>query len=204
MYGMQPHPGRFSVLVGVLLTAASLYAAAPLSKQQADLFTQKIAQIAAQGEPGQKPGTHRTPVSESELNSWFTYAAKPLLPAGVTDPRVTMVGNGRLTGQATVDLDAISKQKTSGGGFAIWNLLSGRVPFNVVGTLRSKDGSATFDLESADINGVPVPKTVLQQVVSYYSRSPKNPQGVSIDGAFALPAAIRQIDVGAGQAVVVQ
>ena len=41
-------------------------------------------------------------------------------------------------------------------------------------------------------------------MVSYYSRSPKNPQGVSIDGAFALPAAIRQIDVGAGQAVIVQ
>ena len=195
---------RSAVVVGVLLTAASLYAAAPLSKQQADLFSQKIAQIAAQGESAQKPGTHRTALSESELNSWFTYAAKPLLPAGVTEPRVTMVGNGKLAGQATVDLDAIAKQKSAAGGFGIWNLLSGKVPVNVAGTLRSKDGSATFDVESADINGVPVPKTFLQEVVSYYSRSPKNPQGVSIDGAFALPAAIRQIDVGAGQAVIVQ
>ena len=195
---------RLSVAVGFLLTVASLHAAAALSKQQADLFSQKIAQIAAQSESGQKPGTHRTPVSESELNSWFTYAAKPLLPAGVTDPRVTMIGNGKLSGQATVDLDAIAKQKASAGGFGIWNLISGKVPVDVAGTLRTKDGNATFDLESATLNGVPVPKTFLQEVVSYYSRSPKNPQGVQLDGAFALPAAIRQIDVGAGQAVIVQ
>ena len=203
MYEMRVLASRVALVAGLAVTVASLEAAA-LSKQQADLFSQKIAQIALQGEAGQKPGTRRTPVSESELNSWFTYAAKPLLPAGVTDPRVTMVGNGRLTGQATVDLDAIAKQKASSGGFGIWNLLGGKVPVNVAGTLHTKEGSATFDVESADINGVPVPKTFLQEVVSYYSRSPKNPQGVSIDGAFALPAAIRQIDVGAGQAVIVQ
>jgi hypothetical protein len=62
----------------------------------------------------------------------------------------------------------------------------------------------TFDLESADVSGVPLPKTFLQELVSYYSRTPKNPQGVKIDDAFALPASIRQIDVGAGQAVIVQ
>ena len=51
---------------------------------------------------------------------------------------------------------------------------------------------------------MPVPKSFLQELVSYYSRTPKNPQGVSLDDPFALPASIRQIDVGAGQAVVVQ
>lgn len=195
---------RSSVAAVLLLAAASLQAAEPLTKQQADLFSQKVAQIAVQGESGQKPGIHRTPVSESELNSWFTYAAKPLLPAGVTDPRIAMLGNGKLTGQATVDLDAIAKKKASGGGFDLWSLLSGKVPLNVAGTLHTKDGTATFNLESADINGVPLPKPFLQQLVSYYSRTPKNPQGVNIDDAFMLPAAIRQIDVGAGQAVIVQ
>ncbi|MGZ4780122.1 MAG: hypothetical protein ACXV5L_13060 [Thermoanaerobaculia bacterium] len=195
---------RSSIAVVLLLAAASLQAAESLTKQQADLFSQKVAQIAVQGESGQKPGTHRTPVTETELNSWFTYAAKPLLPAGVTDPRVSMLGNGRLTGQATVDLDAIAKKKATGGGFDLWSLLSGKVPLNVAGTLHTKDGTATFNLESADINGVPLPKPFLQQLVSYYSRTPKNPQGVNIDDAFMLPAAIRQIDVGTGQAVIVQ
>jgi hypothetical protein len=75
---------------------------------------------------------------------------------------------------------------------------------NIAGVLRTREGMGTFDLESADISGVPVPKSFLQEMVSYYSRTPTNPQGVKIDEAFALPASIRQIDVGAGQAVIVQ
>jgi hypothetical protein len=59
-------------------------------------------------------------------------------------------------------------------------------------------------LESAEISGIPVPKTVLQQVVSYYSRSAQNPSGVNLDDAFELPARIREIRVQPGQAIVVQ
>ena len=59
-------------------------------------------------------------------------------------------------------------------------------------------------LESATISGVPVPKTVLQQVVSYYSRTPEDPDGIGLDDAFELPAQIQEIRVQPGQAVVVQ
>ena len=194
---------RDAAICGLILTVASLEAAA-LSKQQADLFSRKLAQIVVQGDAAQKPGNRRTPVTETELNSWFTYSAKPLLPAGVSDPRITMIGNGKVTGQAVVDLDAIAKKKASGGTFDIWNLVGGKVPVNVAGTLRTKDGIGSFDLESADVSGLPLPKSFLQEVVSYYSRTADHPQGVKIDDPFALPASIRQIDVGAGQAVIVQ
>jgi hypothetical protein len=127
-----------------------------------------------------------------------------LLPAGVADPRVTMVGNGKLAGKAVVDLDTIARKKQSGGTFDLWNLIGGKVPVNVIGTLRTKDGQGSFLLESADVSGVPVPKTFLQEMVSYYSRTPNNPRGVNLEDPFALPASIRQIDVGAGQAVIVQ
>src|SRR5438876_11723929 len=130
---------RRAAIFGLTVAVTSLDAAA-ISKQQADLFSRKIAQIVVQGDSVQKPGTRRTPVTESELNSWFTYSAKPLLPAGDSDPRITMVGNGRVAGQAVVDLDAISKKKTSGGTFDIWNLVGGKVPVNVAGTLRTQDG----------------------------------------------------------------
>lgn len=194
---------RDAAICGLILTVASLEAAA-LSKQDADLFSRKLAQIVVQGDVAQKPGNRRTPVTETELNSWFTYSAKPLLPAGVSDPRITMIGNGKVTGQAVVDLDAIAKKKASGGTFDIWNLVGGKVPVNVAGTLRTKDGIGSFDLESADVSGLPLPKSFLQEVVSYYSRTADHPQGVKIDDPFALPASIRQIDVGAGQAVIVQ
>jgi hypothetical protein len=194
---------RDAAICGLILTVASLEAAA-LSKQEADLFSRKLAQIVVQGDAAQKPGNRRTPVTETELNSWFTYSAKPLLPAGVSDPRITMIGNGKVTGQAVVDLDAIAKKKASGGTFDIWNLVGGKVPVNVAGILRTKDGIGSFDLESADVSGLPLPKSFLQEVVSYYSRTADHPQGVKIDDPFALPASIRQIDVGAGQAVIVQ
>jgi hypothetical protein len=51
---------------------------------------------------------------------------------------------------------------------------------------------------------VPVPTSLLQDVVSYYSRSTDEPEGVRLDTPFRLPARIRQIEVGQGQAVVVQ
>ena len=194
---------RIAATFGVILAIATLDAAA-ISKQQADLFSRKVAQIVVQRDGVQKAGTKKTQVSETELNSWFAYSAKPLLPAGVSDPKVTLVGNGRLTGQAIVDLDAIAKKKQSGGTLDIWNLVGGKVPVNVTGTLRTKDGVGTFLLESADVSGLPLPKTFLQEVVSYYSKTPSHPQGVKIDDPFELPASIRQIDVGSGQAVIVQ
>jgi hypothetical protein len=75
---------------------------------------------------------------------------------------------------------------------------------NVSGTLRTSNGVGNFQLESADVSGLPLPKTFLQEMVSYYSRTPAHPQGVKIDDPFELPASIRQIDVSAGQAVIVQ
>jgi hypothetical protein len=198
-----------AVVVGLLVAAGVAWPnlalqAAAISKQQADLFARKVAQIVGQGDRTQKPGTRRTSVSETELNSWFAYSATPLLPAGVADPRITMVGNGKLAGKAIVDLDTIAKKKQSGGTFDLWNLIGCKVPVNVIGTLRTKDGQGSFLLESADVSGVPVPKTFLQEMVSYYSRTPNNPRGVNLEDPFALPASIRQIDVGAGQAVIVQ
>jgi hypothetical protein len=195
---------RTAAILAVLAAVTTLESAS-ISQQQADLFSKKVAQIVVQGDAVKKPATpRRTQVSEGEVNSWFAYSAKPLLPAGVTDPRVTLVGDGKVAGQAVVDLDSIAKRKQSGGTFDLWNLVGGRVPVNVAGTLRTKDGVGTFDLDSADVSGLPLPKSFLQEVVSYYSRTAKNPQGVKIDDPFELPAAIRQIDVGAGQAVIVQ
>jgi hypothetical protein len=192
-----------SVLIA-LLTIASLQAAA-LSRQQADSFAKKMAIINQAATLPQPPaGGKRTPVSEDELNSWFMYRAKPLLPQGVADPRITIVGAGKLMGTVTVDLEAIGKKKSTGGTFDPWSLLGGRVPVNVSGVLTTKNGRGQFDLQQADISGIPVPMSVLQELVSYYSRTAENPSGVRLDDQFQLPAKIRQIDVGQAQAVVIQ
>ena len=191
-------------LIFLLFVALVPLHAASVSKQQADVFARKIVLIQRQADQVERAGTRRTALTEDELNSWFAYQARPLLPAGVTDPKVTIIGGGRVAGQATVDLDAIAKRRSSGGTLDPWSYIGGRVPVNVVGTLHTRDGMGQFELQSADISGLPVPKTLLQEVVTYYSRTPENPRGVRLEDQFALPARIRQIEVAQGQAIIVQ
>ncbi len=78
------------------------------------------------------------------------------------------------------------------------------MPLAVNGVLKTKNGVGTFALESAQISGVPVPAWMLQEIVSYYSKSSSAPNGVSIEKPFALPSGIREIQLAKGQALVVQ
>jgi hypothetical protein len=180
--------------------------AAIVSRQSAEEFSQKIALIQRQGETAtpQRAAARRTRLTEDELNSWFMYRAQPVLPAGVSQPQITIVGDGRLAGQATIDLDAVAKRRASGGAFDPLALIGGKVPVSVSGILHTRDGQARFEVQRAEMSGLPVPVTVLQEVLTYYSRSDERPQGVRLDDIFTLPANIRQIEVGQGQAVVVQ
>lgn len=174
-----------------------------VSRQNAEAFAAKVARIQRQSAGG--PAGLRTPVTEDELNSWFAYQGQPLLPAGVMQPQVTIVGQGKVLGQATVDLDAIgAKRKPSGGAFDPFSLLAGKVPVSVTGMLQTRDGMGRFEVQSAEISGIPIPVTVLQELLTYYARTPERPQGVRLDAPFPLPSKIKQIEVGQGQAVVVQ
>ena len=116
----------------------------------------------------------------------------------------TVANRWRVAGQAVVDLDAVAKRRATGGAFDPWAFIGGRVPVKVIGILHTRDGMGRLEIQSAEVSGVPVPPTLLQELVSFYSRSPERPQGVRLDETFALPANIRRIEVGQGQAVVVQ
>jgi hypothetical protein len=179
-----------------------------VSKQQADSLAKKITLIEQHGASAPRPPTpkspRRTPMSEGEVNSWFAYHAPPLLPNGLTEPRLTIVDTRKVVGVATVDLDAIAKSRQSGRTFDIWKLIGGRVPVTVTGLVNAHDGRVRFDLQSAEISGVPVPTRVVQELVDYYSRSPDRPNGLRLDDEFALPAGIRDIELSPGAAVVVQ
>ena len=192
-----------SASVLALLIALATLQAADTSKPLADTFAKKIDAI-RQHEASKAKAARRTTLTENELNSWFAFRAQPLLPPGLTQPKVTIVGNGKLMGNVTVDLDAIARQRGSGGSLDVWSYLGGRLPIGITGVLQTKDGQGRFDLQAADISGVPVPKTFVQEVLAYYTRTSEKPQGVRLDDPFALPSGIKQIEVGQGQAVVVQ
>lgn len=195
----------YSAMFGAAALSAGvlLHGAAAVSRQQADVFEQKIETIERHGAKSPRP-PQRTRVSEGEINSWFTYRSEPVLPDGLTRPTLTIVGNGQVSGTATLDLDAVAKARQSGRTFDIWNLVGGKMPVTVEGIVRTRGGRARFELQEASVSGIPVPRRVVQELLSYYSRTPGHPGGRNLEEDFELPAGIQSIEMSPGAAVVVQ
>ncbi|MCA1584179.1 MAG: hypothetical protein LC791_05195 [Acidobacteria bacterium] len=190
-------------LAFLLLTASALAAAqGSVSPQQAEQLHQKILLIVHHSTAS--PGVERrTIATEPEVNSYLRYKVTQL-PQGVTEPTVTLVGQSRISGRAIVDLDAVRQKQSSGGWLDPMAYLTGKLPVTASGTLVTKEGSGRFVLDTAEVGGVPMPKTLLHQIVAYYTRSPEHPSGINFEEPFDLPAGIRRIDIEAGRAVVMQ
>lgn len=188
-------------LVSASLTASSDQ---PVTRARADELERKILTIAAHAAAGTREA-RLTRISEEECNAFLRYRMNGVLPAGVTEPSVRILGAGRVSGSATVDLDALRKDEPASDD---WldpaQVLSGKLPVTATGVLHTSGGVGRLDIESATVAGVPVPRSVLRKVVGYYSRSADNPQGVDLGRTFDLPSGIREIRVAQGEAVVVQ
>jgi hypothetical protein len=174
-----------------------------VTQRDAELLRQKVATITAEADKPSKEG-RRTTVTETEVNAYLVYDAHEQLPAGVVEPSVSILGSGRLSGRAVVDLDAVRKQHKPTSLLDPMNYLRGRLPVAATGVFTTKEGVGQFQLESASVSSIPIPKLLLQEIVSYYSKTTANPAGISIDDPFALPARIREIQVERGQAIIVQ
>lgn len=188
----------------VLACTAALGAQAAFSKQDATRFQGKLALIQKNALAPMKGAAARTTqVSDTEVNAYLKFLAGSQVPVGIVDPMLHAAGNGRVTGRALVDLDAVRTQKKRAWTDPL-GYLTGRLPVNAAGTLTTRDGVGRFVLEAADISGVTIPKSLLQELLSFYSRTPETPAGINMDEPFELPSAIREIRVGVGTASVVQ
>jgi hypothetical protein len=176
-----------------------------LTRQDATRFATKLAQIEKNATaPTRKTSTSRsTQVSDGEVNAYLKFLAGAQVPVGIVEPALYGVGDGRITGRAIVDLDAVRTQQKRAWTDPLGYLM-GRLPVTAAGRLTTANGVGRFQLESAEISGVTIPKTLLQELLSYYSRTPENPAGINMDEPFELPAAIKEIRVGRGTAVIVQ
>lgn len=177
----------------------------PFTTADGERFALKYAAVVARTAPGTavRRNPLKTVVTEPEINAYLRYRGADVLPVGVVDPYVFVLGSGRLSGVATVDLDAVRLSKPR-GMLDPAQLLRGRVPVAATGVLRSKGGEFQFDLETATVAGMEVPKSVLQELVSYYTKSPSSPSGYSLDAPFSLGGGIREIAVEPKRAVIIQ
>jgi hypothetical protein len=208
---------RSEVLVGLSLAAVvalvlPLAAQTRLSKQDADRFQSKLGRITGFASQPQArasvngsalPASQTTQLTDTEVNAYLHFHLKDQVPAGVVDPSLTALGEGRVRGAAVIDLDAVRKQKqrawTDPMGY-----MTGKLPLTASGLLITQNGVGRFQLEAAEISGISIPRSLVQELLSYYSKTPENPSGISMDDPFELPARIKEIRVGKGEAMVVQ
>jgi hypothetical protein len=191
------------VLALLTVTMATSGAAQSSLHAQADAAYAKLQGVMRAVGQAVKAPPRRTVFSQTEMNAYLRFRANAWLPAGITEPSVQFIGGNRITTVVTADLDGVRK-KSSGGWFDPTAYLSGRLPVHVTGTLATSAGKGRFMLEQATVDGIPVPRVFIAELLAFYTRSADNPAGVRLEEPFELPSEIERIDVTTGQAVVIQ
>lgn len=195
-------------VAGVVLLAGSSGAPAQDAAARADAASmqRKLTAIVTRGElPVAKAPlpVQRTSFTERELNAYFRVNGPEFLPTGVVNPQVTLDRAGEVRFNAIVDLDLALKPKERGWLDPL-AYLGGKVEVAGAGALHAANGRGVFRLATATLGGVTIPKSVLQEIISFYSRSPEYPRGFQLDEPFQLPSAIRAVETAPGRATVVQ
>lgn len=200
-------PRRWSVVVLSLFVIA----ATPLPAQNAsvradaDTMQRKLEVIVTRAElpPSPSRPAQRTSFTDREANAYFRVKGPEFLPEGVLNPQVAIGEGGRLRARATVDLDLALKPRQRGWLDPL-AYVGGKVDIESIGTLHAANGRGVLRLEKTTLNGVEIPKSVLQELVTFFSRSDENPRGFQIEEPFELPSAIRAVQTAPGRAIVVQ
>jgi hypothetical protein len=200
---MRRPSGKTSIVIIFLLVISLADAAVQLSRADGDRLQRKIDEITANGAAA-RPKPKTTAVSEGELNSYLIFNLKNDIPRGLAEPEIVMSESGALAGRVLVDIDEFNRGRGPQSVLDPLSYLSGQVPVTAHGVLRTNEGRGRFYLTYAELQGVPLPRSVVQELVRYFSRTADNPRGIDMDEPFDLPAKIRQIEVRRGEAVVVQ
>lgn len=188
---------KWPLLLAAVTLTGSAQSGGGLTPQLADAFEKKIILVQKQSE--QKASKDRaTTFTQAETNSYLKFKAGDLLPTGLTQPDITMIGGGKVSGKAVVDLDVVREKQGSGSWFDPTSYLTGKLPVTATGRIVTWDGKGKFELETATINGIPLPRSLLAQMVNFFTRTADNPRGSSIDDVYELPSNIQRIDVNAG------
>jgi len=145
--------------------------------------------------PGHKSGSARTQLSESELQSYVFYSLKDDIPAQLDSVTVQLE-------QDTVGCDTqVTFNSNATGNPVLDGLVGGTHNLSLRGRLIGREGRGKFDLQGAQVDGIPVPNVLLQALIKRYVK-PKYPE-VDLNEPFDLPWEIQEVKLESGKATVV-
>jgi len=188
---------RWCFLIVALLAVPAWASDAPehprVSQVEAESMGRKLDSIKQTVPPakGKKPRESVT-VTEGEVNSYLnlTYAAK--LPSGLSDVAVSF-DTERIHARGLLDLERVRDKMPDQSPFSPLSLLRGKVPVELTGRFTTRDGMGFFEPEEASISSVPVPISLLDQIISSATTTATAPNGVNIHEPFHLPYGMKRI-----------
>ena len=137
-------------------------------------------------------------ITEREANSYLRYELSPSYPPGVSQIRLTFQPN-RILGSSLVDFDKLKEGRRVPPNPLADFLLRGEHTVAAQGTLWGANGTAEFHLEWVTLDGVTLPRTVVEFLIEHYLES-RYPEA-AIDRPFLLPFAIDSLRAEAGSVV---
>jgi hypothetical protein len=186
------------ILLTLTLTEAAAAQNKPLQNSAAvasmDRKLQRIEANGASAHPDQTP----TEFTEEEVNSYLA-SGRVQLPSGVQS--VKFQGEpGIITANTRVDFDQLKAGKRSSN--PLLSMFSGVHDVIVQAHAHGSGGQGIVNVDSVSLDGVEIPRFVLQLFVEKYLQ-PKYPN-IGLDSHFALPDRIDTATVGRHKLTVTQ
>jgi hypothetical protein len=194
------------IVLLVLMTAAT--AAAPtapaprsaISQAQAASFEQKVEALCAPRPKGKKSAS-TVLITEGELNSYVNLSVLRSQPVRDVELRLE-AGRARVSG--LVDIDRIKDLVT----LSPWNpisFLSGFVAVTAAGRYEDAgEGLGRVVLETVEAETVPIPITLIEQMVAASTISSQSPRGFDMRAPFRLPPGVRRMRLAPGRVLLDQ
>jgi hypothetical protein len=187
------------VMFFALVIGCSTMERAKPPQESKDRLQEKLDELIANG--AASPVSRKTTTfSENEVNTALSVQLKENIPKGIYDPQVRLLGNSRISARVVVDVDEF-KRRSKRGSAGPLNFFGGKIPVLVRGDLIAREGQGQFKLQSAEANGIPLPKSLVLELLATYTRTKEKPDGFNIEKPFELPASIRAVVINPGEAL---
>ena len=181
--------------------AGSRSAAGPgaVSAEAAESAAGKLEQLRQPSPARSAPAVVR--FTEEEINSYLYYELASRYPAGLSKVNVRL-SPGSIAGSAEIDFDKLKAARSAPGqspgqspgmlSFLFWGVHT----LAVEGAFRATDGIGHFELSTVAIDGVPLPRTLVDFLIDTYLK-PRYP-ALDLDSPFPMPYSIDRVEVRSG------
>jgi hypothetical protein len=161
-------------------------AAGEVSERSAHQLQQKIDAVQKAAETQGDRHREEVEVTEAELESYVLYKLRDDIPARMDSIDVQLT-------PGAIAADTQMTFTNSTGNTVVDSLVNGTHNLFVKGKLSGVNGQGKFDLESVKVDGIPVPKVLIETLINKYVK-PKYPE-VDLKEPFELPWQIDRITI---------